>query len=388
MNPGKKNFDRPTLGPSVWRSVFGRRSLLWISLCVPLLCGFPALGQPKHSVTANVLDGAPADPTRTARTSRTQASDQQLPGTISGTVVDATGAIIAGAHVKLSRENQSLGQDVVSDAGGQFSFANVSPGPFELTTSSEGFATQIYSGVLQSGERCIVQPITLVVGAASTQVLVSLSPTQEAEAEIKDEEKQRVLGLLPNFYVTYNPTAAPLNPKQKFKLAWKATVDPVNFVVVAGTAGIEQAADAFGGYGQGARGYGRRYGATYGDSVTSTFIGSAILPSLFKQDPRYFYKGTGSIRSRVLYAIANSVICKGDNGHWQANYSAIIGGLASGGISNLYYPSADREGVELTVQNALIGIGSSAATNILQEFVIRKLTRHPPSYAAPKPNGQ
>ena len=228
----------------------------------------------------------------------------------------------------------------------------------------------------------------LVVAVASTEVHVSLSPTQEAEAEIKDEEKQRVLGVLPNFYVTYNPAAVPLSSKQKFKLAWKATVDPVNFVVVAGAAGLEQAANAFGGYGQGAQGYAKRYGAAYADSVTSTFIGSAILPSLFKQDPRYFYKGTGSIRSRVLYAIANSVICKGDNGHWQANYSAILGGLASGGISNLYYPAADREGAELTMQNALIGIGSSAATNILQEFVIRKLTRHPPNYAAPKPNGQ
>lgn len=388
MSPRIRNLDRPALSRSVWRSVFDRRSLLWISLSVPLLCGYPALGQPKHSLTDNILESALADSTRTAPTSRTQSPDQQLPGTVSGTIVDATGSIVAGAHIKLSRENQSSGQDVVSDAAGQFSFANVSPGPFQLTTSLEGFATQTYSGVLHSGENCIVQPIMLVVGTASTEVHVSLTRTEEAEAEIKDEEKQRVLGILPNFYVTYNTAAVPLNSKQKFKLAWKATVDPVNFVVVAGAAGIEQAADAFGGYGQGAKGYARRYGAAYGDSVTGTFIGSAILPSLFKQDPRYFYKGTGSVRSRVLYAIANSVICKGDNGHWQANYSAILGGLASGGISNLYYPSADREGAELTVENTLIGIGSSAATNILQEFVIRKLTRHPPNYAAPKPNGQ
>jgi hypothetical protein len=216
-----------------------------------------------------------------------------------------------------------------------------------------------------------------------------MTPTQEAEAEMKDEEKQRVLGVLPNFYVTYNPTAVPLSPKQKFELAWKATIDPVNFVVTAGAAGIEQASDAFGGYGQGMTGYARRYGAAFGDSVTSTFIGSAILPSLFKQDPRYFYKGTGSTRSRILYAIANAVICKGDNGKWQANYSAILGSLASGGISNLYYPSADS-GLKLTFQNTAIGIASSAATNILQEFVIRRLTPHAPSYAPDpaKSNGQ
>jgi hypothetical protein len=388
MDPRTKNPDRATPGPSVWRSVSDRRSLLGIGLSVPLLFVFPALGQAKYSLTANVVEGAQADLIPTAPTSSTQSPDQQLPGTISGSIVDATGAIVAGAHVKLSRENRSLAPDVVADAAGQFSFANIPPGPFQLTTSSEGFTTQTYSGVLHSGENFVVQPIMLIVAAASTEVHVSLSRTEEAEAEIKDEEKQRVLGVLPNFYVTYNPTAVPLSSKQKFEPAWKTTIDPVNFVVVAGAAGIEQAADAFGGYGQGAQGYAKRYGAAFADSVTSTFIGSAILPSLFKQDPRYFYKGTGSIRSRVLYAIANSVICKGDNGHWQANYSAILGGLASGGISNLYYPAADREGAELTVENALIGIGSSAASNILQEFVIRKLTRHPPNYAPSKPNGQ
>jgi hypothetical protein len=76
----------------------------------------------------------------------------------------------------------------------------------------------------------------------------------------------------------------------------------------------------------------------------------------------------------VLYAIAASVICKGDNGHWQANYSGIIGGLASGGISNLYYPAKNRDGAELTFENTLIGIGTSAAANILQEFVVRRFT--------------
>ncbi len=111
--------------------------------------------------------------------------------------------------------------------------------------------------------------------------------------------------------------------------------------------------------------------------ATSTLIGSAILPSLLKQDPRYFYKGTGSKRSRLLYAIANSVICKGDNGHWQANYSGILGGLASGGISNLYYPAKDRD-AGLTFQNFAIGLGATAAANILQEFVIRRFTSNAP----------
>src|SRR5262249_3493087 len=124
-----------------------------------------------------------------------------------------------------------------------------------------------------------------------------------------------------------------------------------------------------------------RLGAAYADSVSSTFIGGAILPSLFKQDPRYFYKGTGTRRARLFYALASSVICKGDNGHRQANYSALLGSLAAGGISNLYYPESDRD-VTVTFENTLISIGASAANNILQEFLIRKLTRNVPTYTA------
>lgn len=128
------------------------------------------------------------------------------------------------------------------------------------------------------------------------------------------------------------------------------------------------------GYGQGAEGYAKRYGAVYADFFIGTTISSAILQSLFKQDPQYFYKGTGTVRSRTLYAIANSVVCKGDNRHWQVNYSSILGDLAGGGISNLYYPAADRNGIALTFENAAIGIGAQAAANILQEFLFRKLT--------------
>jgi hypothetical protein len=183
--------------------------------------------------------------------------------------------------------------------------------------------------------------------------------------------------------VTYIPDAAPLDTKQKFQLAWKTTVDPVTFGITPAAAGLEQATNQYGGYGQGAQGYGKRYGAGYADLVTGTFIGSAILPSLLKQDPRYFYKGTGSTGSRILYAIANSVICKGDNKRWQANYSGILGNLASGGISNLYYPANDR-GAGLTFENTLIGVGTTAAANVIQEFFIRKLTPNIPNHGPAK----
>lgn len=280
----------------------------------------------------------------------------------------------------LSSQDPSQSQEAVSDGDGQFSFAGVVPGPFELAIMAGGFATATFPGNLHAGERYIVPAITLAVASASTEVQVRMTRTELAEAEIKDEEKQRVLGVVPNFYVTYDPAAVPLNRRQKFELAWKATVDPISFGLTGAVAGIQQATNSFSGYGQGAQGYGKRYGASYADLVSGTFIGSAVLPSLLKQDPRYFYKGSGSVRSRILYALANSVICKGDNGRWQANYSGLLGGLASGGISNLYYPSTDR-GAELTVENTIIGIGTTAAANILQEFLIRRLTPHAPNYA-------
>ena len=316
--------------------------------------------------------------------------DQQLSGSISGTVVDQSGAVVARARVRLTRDDQSSkdqspGQDVLSGNDGQFSFANIAPGPFQLTVTSAGFAPQTSSGILHSGENYIVPRSALAVATAVTDMEVGLSQTEVAEEEIKVEEKQRVLGVLPNFYVSYIPNAVPLTAKQKFKLALRTVVDPFTLVFVGGAAGVEQAQNHFAEYGQGAQGYGKRFGAGYADTVAGTFVGSAILPSLLKQDPRYFYKGSGSKRSRILYAIANAVICKGDNGRWQANYSNILGSVAAGGISNLYYPPQDRNGAGLTFENAALGIGASAVANLFQEFVIRKLTPKVPSNAPAKP---
>jgi hypothetical protein len=316
-------------------------------------------------------------------------SSQQAPapspalGTISGTVVDQSGAIVTGASVKLTAadtdKDPSPSQQVLTGDNGQFSFANVAPGAFQLTITSLGFAPQTSTGTLAPGEVHLVPQIALAVASNVTDVQVALSRIEVAEAQIKDEERQRVFGIIPNFYVTYDPHPVSLTAKQKFELAWKTTVDPVTFGIVGAIAGIQQAQNTFSGYGQGAQGYGKRYGAGFADLAAGTFIGSAVLPSLLKQDPRYFYKGTGSKRSRILYAIANSVICRGDNGRWQPNYSNILGNLAAGGISNLYYPSQNR-GAALTFENAAIGVGATGAANLVEEFLMRKLTPNIPKH--------
>jgi hypothetical protein len=216
----------------------------------------------------------------------------------------------------------------------------------------------------------------LAVATAVTKVEVGLTQVEVAQAQVKEQEKQRVLGFIPNFFVSYVPNAAPLSPKLKFQLAWKSSIDPITFLGNAAVAGIAQAGDGFSGYGQGAQGYAKRFGASYADDFIGTFLGSAAFPSLLKQDPRYFYKGKGSFRSRLLYALSNSVICKGDNGRRQPNYSAILGGMAAGGISYLYYPASDRNGAGLFFANTLIKTGEDSIAAVFQEFVIPRFTPH------------
>jgi hypothetical protein len=352
--------------------------VVWPILSVTT-CSFTAMAQSQQPPVVPGMERGQSDATKSGTSAGEQEPDQRLSGSISGTIVDPSGGAVAGARVRLSREDQSPVQEVLSGDDGQFSFANAAPGPFQLTITSEGFTTQASSGILRPGESYTVPQIAMVLATAVTEVRVVPTRVEVAEDQIKAQEKQRVLGVVPNFYVSYDHNAVPLSSKQKFELAWKTTVDPVSFGVTGVIAGFQQAQNDFSGYGQGAQGYGKRFGASYANFVASTYIGGAILTSLLKQDPRYFYKGSGSKRSRILYAIANSVICKGDNGHWQANYSNILGSLAAGGISNLYYPADNRESVDLTFENGLIGIGESAAVNLLQEFVIRKLTRNVPS---------
>jgi Carboxypeptidase regulatory-like domain len=293
---------------------------------------------------------------------------------ISGTVVDQNGNFVVAAQVSLERQGSP--QQVLSDSEGHFVLLRVAPGPFQISVVAEGFAAQQRTGVLHPGEMLELLEIPLPVAGATTEVQVHLTNHEIAEEQLKVQETQRVLGVIPNFYVTYNRDALALSPKQKFELAWKTTVDPVTFAASGVIAGVEQARNSYPGYGQGAQGYFKRYGASYADSFVGVMVGGAILPALLKQDPRYFYKGTGSKRSRVFYALANAVICKGDNGRWQADYSGILGSLASGGISNLYYPASSRNGAWLTFENTFIGIGGSGIGNIFQEFVVRKLTPH------------
>lgn len=293
---------------------------------------------------------------------------------ISGTVTDIDGAVVPGARVTLTINDASPERTSTAAPDGSFSFAAVEPGTIKLTITSAGFATSVEDGlVLHPGEIYELPPVALKA-AATTEVNAIFSQQEIAEEQMHAEEKQRVLGVIPNFYVSYDKDPVPLTTGQKYRLALRMSLDPITFASAAVSAGFEQSQNEFSGYGQGAKGFAKRFGASYGDGFNSMMIGDAILPSILHQDPRYLYKGTGSIRSRALYAIASVVICKGDNGHWQPNYSNVFGNLAAAGISNLYYPSTNRDGVQLTIDNSLLVTASGALGSLLQEFLIRKIS--------------
>lgn len=303
----------------------------------------------------------------------TAVSDEQ-PGNISGTVTDGENDVIPGATVVLDGPASSSPRTMQTTDNGAFAFTDVpAGGPYHVTVRANGFA--IWSSqdvVVNPGQFVNLLAVNLTMMVAATSVTVYASPEQIATEQMKLEEKQRVLGLVPNFYVSYDPDPAPLTAKMKFSLALRAETDPVTFLGAAAVAGMDQAGDTPN-YPEGAQGFGERLGANYTTGLTDIMIGGAILPSVLHQDPRYFYKGTGTTMSRVLHALSAPFICRGDNGRLEPNYSSLGGDLAAGAISNAYYPSEER-GVGPFVSNDLITTGGRMVNGLIQEFLLRGIT--------------
>jgi hypothetical protein len=314
-----------------------------------------------------------------------QSAAPQSSASISGTVLNPNGAAVPGAQVALADQNGAEQRVVLADDQGKFAFLNLPSSTFKITITAAGFKTFITDPiVLATSEKRDLPAVGLRVIAASQDVEVVASQEEVAQAQVKAAEKQRVLGIVPNFYSSYIWNAAPMNSKQKFGLALRSTTDPVEFMIAGGVAGVEQWHNTFPGYGRGTDGYLKRYGAAYTDNLAGRMIGSAILPSLLHQDPRYFYRGSGSITSRALYAIEQTVICRGDDGRSEPNYSHVLGNFAAAGFSNLYRSPEDRS-ASLTLRNGLIITGSNAIGNLVREFLLRGITSKVPGYAQGKP---
>jgi hypothetical protein len=210
----------------------------------------------------------------------------------------------------------------------------------------------------------------------------------EAERELKVQEKQRLLGVMPQFQVVMNGQAVPLTGGEKWRLALHSAIDPFYigwaFVIGGGWGEIE---DSNKGYGWGDAGYFKRVGANYADNVNGALIGNALLPQLLHQDPRYFRKGTGPAFKRFLYAAESTVVCHGDNGKHEPNISNVLGNFISGAISNAYYP-ADQRGLSLTLENGLSVTLFGALGGQILEFgpdLSRLVHRHKPPAPTPTP---
>jgi hypothetical protein len=302
------------------------------------------------------------------------AAPEPQTGNINGTVADANGDIVPGATVVLESTAFGERRTAVTNDNGFFEFNDLKPGtPYHVTISASGFVNWTSPTiVLSPSQYKILTDLRLKIAGGVTSVKVYSSTEQIAVEQLKVEEQQRVLGIIPNFYVVYDPNAVPLTPKLKFKLALRVSVDPVTILGVGFLSGINQAADTPN-YVQGMKGYGQRFGTVAADGFSDIMIGGAILPSLLHQDPRYFYQGTGTNKSRALHALSSPFRCKGDNGKWQWNYSTVGGDLTSAVISNAYYPASNR-GAGLVFSSLLIGTAERMSSDLIQEFVLHKFT--------------
>ncbi len=292
---------------------------------------------------------------------------------LSGFVLDTRGAAITGAQVHLMTNNGLQQGTVLSGDNGAFTFGRLPPGSYLITVEAKGFSPFTSSEILVVAQRDVsLPPISLTVGAAITDVTVR--PTEVIAAEqIKEEEHQRVLGILPNFYTSYTYDAVSLTTKQKYSLAAHEELDWTTFVGAGIASGVQQANNSYAGYGQGAAGYGKRYAAAFGDGLFINFFSHAVYPSIFHQDPRYFYQGSGTIKSRTLHAASFAIFTRGDHGQRVPSYSYIFAIMTTGALANLYYPHADR-GAHLVFTTAALGIVGRAGGTILREFLLKPLT--------------
>ena len=155
--------------------------------------------------------------------------------------------------------------------------------------------------------------------------------------------QNHILWVIPNYRSDeLTDTFRPLTPKGKLMVAVGDSLDPSAFLVAGVFAGVNMAQKQYPSFGQGAEGFGKYYGGAFADQAIGNFLSEAAFPIMLKQDPRYFVKGSGGFWRRTGYAISREVVTRGDDGRDHFNTSEIAGNAVAAGVSNLYYPAADR----------------------------------------------
>ena len=360
------------------RAVLASAALL---LCLHPGCALAQQPTAAPGISSRPLPDTPL-PNLDPQNSAQQTPPTEASGSVAGTVLDASGATIPGADVNLLHGDGSQLRTVVSEANGEFNFTKIPAGSYLVVVNAKGFApftsAEFGVAVQQAYE---LPEVSLSVATAAMEVTVR--PTEMIAAEqIRAEEKQRLIGFFPNFYTSYIYDAAPLTSKQKFSLATRGTFDPVAMLGVGFAAGIEQATNAYAGYGQGAAGYSKRFAAKFAEGRSSDFLTHAVFPALLHQDPRYYYQGSGSVKSRLKHAVVSAFLTRSDSGRTVPNTSYFLGDLSAAALSNLYYPQANR-GAHMVFTNAAVGLAGRIGTNLMREFLSKHLSTNVPGDGKP-----
>jgi hypothetical protein len=211
--------------------------------------------------------------------------------------------------------------------------------------------------------------------------------TPSANDAANATSKDRLFFALPNFLTVQNAgNIKPLTAGQKFAVVARGSFDPVQIVWYAALSGISQAEDSEPGFGQGAVGYGERYGSYAADGTIENFFVGAILPSVLHQDPRYFQSGRGSFFDRTGYAVSRIFVTRTDSGHHQFNFSEIFGAAMASAISTYsYHPRSDRT-LDNTASVWGTEVGYDTITLVVKEFwpdIRRKLKKQPHDAVVP-----
>jgi hypothetical protein len=238
-----------------------------------------------------------------------------------------------------------------------------------------------------SAQDSSIQPLSDPTPSPHPEIPSSKDKTEQEKRVERQEQSQRVMGVLPQFGVTSRQDAPPLSAHEKFHLFAKSAFDPVTIGVVGVQAALSQGENEFPAYGQGAAGYGKRFGAALADEISAGFWSNYAYPTLFKEDPRYFRLGEGGFGQRLGYSFKQEFVCHTDKGGRSFSFSNVLGAFTAGAISNAYYPGnslirtipatatsparpvyENDRGVELTMSRASIALGYGVLGGIFDEF--------------------
>ena len=196
-------------------------------------------------------------------------------------------------------------------------------------------------------------------------------PNEQAEPalspETSRESRLKVLYRKSRVFPDLATNTEPLIPAEKFKLFVSNSVSPLSVGGSLLSAGISQARNSHEAYGQGAEGYGKRFGALMARSTSSQFFGTFVFATILHQDPRYFPLKDGSFGQRLEHAFRRVLVAQTDSGGEAPNISRLLGFLAAESLANTYLPEDERT-IGSTFRRTGRDIGIRAGTNVMREY--------------------